>query len=101
MPFDGFPEFCLILTAGIVVFEVVMFAALAVGRVFHHPAMPGLLLLFVWGTFLFRGEYTFFSLVCFLFFLAKPRMPTLWKALILASMVIFLALDAGEAGTVL
>jgi hypothetical protein len=99
LPGDSFVTLCMALTAGIILVEAAMFISMAVGKSFHHPAMPVLLLAFVWGTFLFRGEYSFFALLCYLFFLAQPRMAPLAKILTLLSMATFLALDAADAVT--
>ena len=100
LPGPGFIALCVVLTVTIIVVELAAFAALAWNRVFEHRAMDVLMLMFLWGTFLFRGEYTFFALLSMLYFLAKPQLGLGWKLAFVASMAVFISLDAGGIDTV-
>jgi hypothetical protein len=101
LPDEGLPGILLAISVSVIVCEILVFLALAIPAVFHNRAMPALFLAFVWGTYVFRPEHTFFALLCLLFLLSKPRMPTLWKLLALGSAAVFVALDVGDVGTVL
>jgi hypothetical protein len=100
LPGPAFITICIALTAGIIFIEGAVFLALATNKSFEHPALPLLMIAFVWGTYFFRGECSFFALLCYLFFLSQPRMAPVWKALLLLSMAGFLALDAANVGTI-
>lgn len=96
LPGEQFALVCQVIALTIVVAELAMFGVLVFKKAFDHPVMPVLMLGFVWGTFLFRNEYSFFALLCFLFFLSKPQMKLHWRLLVLLSMATFLAFSVGE-----
>ena len=92
---------CLKIAIAIVAFEGVMSAAIVSKRVFYHSIMPWLMFAFVWGTFLFRNEYSFFSLLCILFLFARHDMGLVWRRLFLLTIAVFLAYDVSEVNVVL
>ena len=70
IPEPSFIGLCVALTASIGVLELVMFGLMLSRRAFYSSWFPFAMLAFVWGTFLFRNELTFFALLCILTLLA-------------------------------
>ena len=101
LPFELFPQLALAFALSVVVFETGMFLALTSRRFFESALMPPLMLAFVWGTLLMRGEFFFFALICTLFLLARPGLALFWKVLVLGSAITFIALDVGGVGSTL
>jgi hypothetical protein len=92
-PGESFLLLCQILVITIAVLEGVVFLYLLIDKLFNHFTFPLLMLAFVWGTFIFRDEYTFFALICFLVYVARPALSVAWRLALLAS---FCALMACE-----
>ena len=99
-PGNDFILLCQILTIIIVVVELGMFGAFAIEKVFDHPVMPLLTLGFVWGTSLFRHEYTFFTLLCILFLLSRPKMEPTWRFMFILSISILISFDIADIALV-
>ena len=80
----------------ILLFETGLFLALAWHRAFRHRLTPLLMLLFLWGTFLLRPEFSFFALLGILFMCARPDLNLRWTGSYVVSIVLFLALEVSE-----
>jgi hypothetical protein len=96
LPFAGFSILVQGAAVAILLFELGVFVALAWNRAFRHAVMPALMLLFLWGTFLLRPEFSFFALLAILFMLARPGLSLRWTALFVISIVVFLSLEVSE-----
>ncbi len=96
LPMAGFSLLVRGAAVSILLFEVGLFLALAWHRAFKHRLMPLLMLLFLWGTFLVRPEFSFFALLGILFMCARPDLNLRWTALFVVSIVLFLALEVSE-----
>lgn len=90
---EHFQLLCIALAVGIVVAELAIFVFLVVNPLFKSALYPIVMLGFVWGTFVFRPEYAFFSLVCILVLLSRPDLSVVWKALIALSAFVLLAFE--------
>ena len=96
LPFAGFSVLVQGAAVAILLFELGVFVALAWNRAFRHTVMPVLMLLFLWGTFLLRPEFSFFALLAILFMLARPGLNLRWTASFVGSIVVFLSLEVSE-----
>ena len=80
----------------ILVVEALVVLLLLWNRSFRHPDFPLLILAFVWGTYLFRNEYSFFALICILaLFASKPENHRNTWALIVTALI-FLGFEIGR-----
>ena len=96
LPMAGFVLLVRGVALSILLCEIGLFLALAWHRAFKHRLMPLLMLLFLWGTFLVRPEFSFFALLGILFMCARPDLNLRWTGLFVLSIVLFLALEASE-----
>lgn len=85
--------FCKTLSIIIIIFEIIVFLFFAIKKL-HYSKWSGLMvLLFVWGTFLFRNEFGFFSIICILFLLSRPKLAGTYKILLSLSVFLFLGME--------
>ncbi len=94
-PDESFLLLCQVLVITIAVVEGIVFLYVLLDKLFNHATFPLFMLAFVWGTFFFRDEYAFFSLICLLVYLARPTLAAAWKLAILVSFCGLLACEAG------
>lgn len=96
VPAPSFILVCQGLAYVIVATELLVFVAIVYNKSFYHKAFPALMLAFLWGTFMFRPEYFFFSLVCMFVLLARKDLRWRWKALLIGSIGVFLSLGLSD-----
>ena len=96
LPMAGFSLLVRGAAVSILLFEIGLFLALAWHRAFKHPLMPLFMLLFLWGTFFVRPEFSFFALIGILFMCARPDLNLRWTGVFVVSIVLFLALEVSE-----
>lgn len=96
VPSPGFDVLCTVLAVSIAIAELAVLGMLVWNRTFYAKWFPYVLVGFVWGTYLFRNELTFFSLLCILSLLGMTQATRLGRALLAGSAVVLLALSLNE-----
>ena len=96
VPTPDFDALCAALAIGIGIAELAVFGMLAWKRTFYSRWFPYVLVGFVWGTYLFRNELTFFSLLCILGLMGLTQASRLSRFLLAGSAVILLSLSLNE-----
>ena len=96
VPSPNFSNLCVSLALGIGVGELLVFGMLAWNRAFYSKPAPFVLLAFIWGTFLFRNELTFFSILCILSLMSLTQAGRVARLLFAASASTLLALSLNE-----
>jgi hypothetical protein len=96
VPTPDFDTLCTALAVGIGIAELAVFGMLAWKRTFYSRWFPYVLVGFVWGTYLFRNELTFFSLLCILGLMGLTQASRLSRFLLAGSAVILLSLSLNE-----
>jgi hypothetical protein len=91
-----FDTLCTALAMGIGIAELTVFGMLASKRAFYSQWFPYVLVGFVWGTYLFRNELTFFSLLCILGLMGLTQASRLGRFLLAGSAVVLLSLSLNE-----
>lgn len=91
-----FDTLCTSLAVGIGVAELAVFGMLAWKKAFYSQWFPYVLVGFVWGTYLFRNELTFFSLLCILGLMGLTQASRLSRFLLAGSAVVLLSLSLNE-----
>ena len=96
VPSSGFSTLCMALALGIGLGELLVFGMLAINRTFYSKAAPFVLVGFIWGTFLFRNELTFFSILCILGLMSMKQAGHLARILLAVSASTMLALSLND-----
>ena len=93
VPGEHFMMACLIITMLIVASELVLFLLTLVTKLYYKHWFPWILVAFVWVTFTFRQEYSFFALLLILFLLSNKDVGKVSDLIIKSSIVFLLILD--------
>jgi hypothetical protein len=96
VPTPHFDTLCTWLALSIGIAELIVFGMLAWNKTFYSKWFPYVLVSFVWGTYLFRNELTFFSLLCILGLMGLTQAGRLSRFLLAGSAALLLALSLNE-----
>lgn len=96
VPSPDFKELCIALALSIGIGELLVFGMLAIHRTFYSKVAPFVLVGFIWGTFLFRNELTFFSILCILGLMSMTQAGRTARLLLAVSASTMLALSLNE-----
>jgi hypothetical protein len=93
MPGENFVIICIALSVLIIVAELLMFFLTAIPKYFYHRKFAWAVLPFVWLTFTFRQEYSFFALLLILFLLSVDMIKRIPNVALKSSIFLLLFLD--------
>jgi len=93
---ENFIMMCRVIGFSIIALELLLFLLIVFNRSFHFKHFAIFLLLFVWGTFLIRDEYSFFGLLGIIYLFSTQNTPSQYKIAVFLSVCFFLALDVSE-----
>jgi len=93
IPGEEFIMVCIILSVLIVIVELLLFILSANSKCFYHPKFVWVLIWFVWITFTFRQEYSFFALLLILFLLSVDKIRRTPNIALILSVFLLLFLD--------